>query len=128
MQAAAPHRLCLPTPKANTLASVPVLEDPVPLTPSGLGPAIFLSGLPLGHLLGPPCPHMGAPLGPGKSKRKSLSIPSDLREDLHSMQAALAEVAGERSGPLQGTCDAKKPAWTTAKRTKVLLIGVHVGK
>lgn len=44
------------------------------------------------------------------------------------MQAALAEVAGERSGLLQGTYDAKKPAWTTAKRTKVLLIGVHVGK
>lgn len=128
MQAAAPHCLCLPTLKANTLGSVSVLEDPVPLTPSGLGLAIFLGGLPLGHLLGPPCLDMWAPLGPSRSKRKPLSVPSDLREDLQSVQAALAEVAGEQSGLLQGMYDAKKPAWTRAKRTKVLLIGVHVGK
>lgn len=71
---------------------------------------------------------MWAPLGPSKSKRKSLSIPSDLSEDLQSVQAALAQVAGGRSGLLQRVDDAKKPVWTRAKQTKVLLIGVHVSK
>lgn len=32
------------------------------------------------------------------------------------------------SGLLRRMYDAKKPAWTQAKRTKVLLIGVHAGK
>lgn len=120
MWAAAPRCSCLPILKANTPG--------VPLTHSGLGQADFLGALALGHLLGTPYPDMWAPLGLSKGRRKALPIPSDPSKDLQNVLASLAEDAGEWCWLLQRMYNAKKPAWTRAKRTKVLLIGVHVGK
>lgn len=67
-----PHCSCLPTPKANTAGSVPVAEEPVPLTTSGLGQAAFLGTLPLGHLLASLSGHVGSPGAKQEQEKVSL--------------------------------------------------------